>query len=375
MKIALILKDNLNRRPPVLSVCYHLIDLGHSLTIIACGISDETQEEFMKRGVLTKLVSSNSGSFKIPVIGNIFRWLLFRLEVTRILKKIDFDYIWVASADAALAMGKRLFKYKYFLQIQELYDTVPLYRKRLCYFMRNAQKVFVPEATRAHIFRAGYQLDETPVVLPNKPYNHPRRRRMEITDPLAKEAFDKIPNGSKKVFFQGILAYERDLRLFARAIEELGAPWVLVVQCPMHSNSYCDNFFTNFKFYHIPYLAAPMHLEVTSNVDIGLVTYMHDSLNTEFCAPNKIWEYSGFGLPMIANDVKGLLDTVGYYGAGMCLNLADSSTEDITKALLELDGQSEIYSRNCSVFYDSIDNVETIRKALLQVQKKRNKNE
>jgi len=370
MKIVLILKDNLNRRPPVLSVCHHLVDLGHSLIIIARGISDDSRQPFEKKGTIIKLYHDDYALSRIPLIGKIFRWLFFRANVLRILKSIKFDYIWVGSADAALAVGKVLFRHEYFLQIQELYDVVPNYREKLSNFMRNARKVFVPEETRAHIFRAWYQLDETPVIMPNKPYNHPRRRGMGITDPLAKQAFEKIPKGSKIVFYQGGISDRRDLKPIAKAIEELGAPWILAVQSPIDKNHYSNDFFINYKFHFIPYIAAPKHLEVTSNVDIGLVTYSHVSMNNEFCAPNKIWEYSGFGLPMIANDVKGLVDTVGRYGAGVCLNLAHSSTEDIKKALLELDCHSEKYRQNCLTLYDSVDNKEIIRQALLDISTK-----
>jgi glycosyltransferase involved in cell wall biosynthesis len=364
MKITLILKDNLNRRPPVLSVCHHLADLGYALTIITCGVSDYTRKEFEKKGTLIKLYNGNPILCIIPVIGKIIKWLQFRSAVTHILKKTDSDYVWVGSADAAIAMGRMLFKYKYILQIQELYDLQPIYRKRLCKLMKNAEKVFVPEKTRAHIFRAWYQLDETPVVLPNKPNEHPRRRGMEITEPLAKAAFDKIPNGSKIVFYQGGISDRRDLKPIAKAIQELGPPWVLAVQSPIDKNAYYNDFIKNYKFYYIPYVAAPKHLEITSNVHLGLVTYSHVSMNNEFCAPNKIWEYSGFGLPMIANDVKGLVDTVGRYDAGICLNLDHANIASIKQALLELDGNLEKYRRNCSALYDSVDNQEVIRQAL-----------
>jgi len=370
MRIALILKDNLNRRPPVLSVCHHLVDLGHSLTIIVQGIADDTRREFEKRGTVIEVLTDDYALARTPLIGRLFRWLIFRAQVMRILKTDEFDYIWVGSADAALAMGKVLYRYKYFLQIQELYDLVPFYRKKLSNVMRNARKIFVPEETRAHIFRAWYQLNETPVIMPNKPYKHPRRRGMEITDPFAKQAFEKIPKGSKIVFYQGGISDRRILKPIAKAIEELGAPWVLAVQSTIDQDHYSKDFFKNYTFYFIPYVPAPKHLEITSNVDIGLVTYSHVSMNNEFCAPNKIWEYSGFGLPMIANDVKGLLDTVGRYGAGICLNLSHPNIEDIKQALLEINARSEHYRQNCIVLYDSIDNQAVIKKALLDIENK-----
>ncbi|KAA6307134.1 hypothetical protein EZS27_041199, partial [termite gut metagenome] len=40
---------------------------------------------------------------------------------------------------------------------------------------------------------------------------------------------------------------------------------------------------------------------------IGIVSYAFDDLNHVFCAPNKTWEYTGFGIPMLGNNAPGHL--------------------------------------------------------------------
>ena len=42
-----------------------------------------------------------------------------------------------------------------------------------------------------------------------------------------------------------------------------------------------------------------------------------------FCAPNKVYEYAGFGMPMLANDIPGLRARVAYSGAGVCFDRDD----------------------------------------------------
>ena len=259
----------------------------------------------------------------------------------------------------ALALGKRLLSFPYILHVHELYDTFPRYRNGLKEYMRHAKKVFVPEEVRAHIFRAWYQLKETPVVLPNKPYGHPRKRNLPITDSAAAEAFAKIPRGSKIVFYQGGISNRRNVKPLATAIEELGTPWVLAVQCPESNEEYYRDFIANYKFYRIPYVPAPKHLEITSNVHFGIVTYSHIQMNNEFCAPNKIWEYSGFGLPMFGNDVYGLLNTTEKFHAGVFPNMEGMGIEGIKKSLCDLLENEEIYSRNATIFFDSV-NMETV---------------
>ena len=70
-----------------------------------------------------------------------------------------------------------------------------------------------------------------------------------------------------------------------------------------------------------------------------------------YCAPNKIWEYSGFGIPMLANDVPGLKYTVEANNAGICVDM--SSVENIKNAIHGIDENYESYSKNSLAFFDS----------------------
>ena len=106
------------------------------------------------------------------------------------------------------------------------------------------------------------------------------------------------------------------------------------------------------------YIPAPLHLEVTSNAEIGLLFYDPDTLNKAFCAPNKIFEYSVFGLPIIGNNIPGLYNTIGRAKAGIC---TDFSYEGIKKALEEIYSHYDEYSSMAYKFYDSVDNVKTMR--------------
>lgn len=72
------------------------------------------------------------------------------------------------------------------------------------------------------------------------------------------------------------------------------------------------------KVIHIDSIPAPLHLEITSHATIGVVFYSDETLNKAFCAPNKIYEYSGFGIPAIANCIPGLINTIGKSGAAVC---------------------------------------------------------
>lgn len=114
----------------------------------------------------------------------------------------------------------------------------------------------------------------------------------------------------------------------------------------------------------LPSLPAPLHLEVTSHARIGLVFYDNFSLNQAFCAPNKIYEYSGFGIPMLANKIPGLENTVGRYNAGKCI---DFKAEELACAMKEIDSNYDLYSTNASTLYESVDNEHTIKKIITKI--------
>ena len=364
MKIVFILKESLNRCPPALSTVKHLLALGHELLVIATGIQEDTRQELEQGHCRCMDLSLDSPLSSLPKIGKVFQWKSFQSQVLAVLKKENFDLLWLGSADATLAVGTALFRYRYVLQILELYDMFPFYRNRLGEYMRRAEKVLVPEEVRAHIFRAWYQLKETPVVLPNKPFGHPRKRNLPITDPRAAEAFAKIPGDARILFYQGQIYKDRDLRPLARAVQNMDGKIVFAVQGKIFNDDYCKDFFKNYNPYYIPFVPAPHHLEVTSNVHIGLLTYKHNQENNEFCAPNKIWEYTGFGLPLLGNDVYGLKRDFEAYNIGIPVNFDSNDPKPIREALEALLNREEEFAANAARFFSSVDNAAIIAKIL-----------
>lgn len=115
---------------------------------------------------------------------------------------------------------------------------------------------------------------------------------------------------------------------------------------------------------YIDYIPAPLHLEVTSNAYMGLLFYDPDSLNKVFCAPNKIFEYSCFGLPIIGNNIPGLENTIGKAGAGIC---TEFKYENIKNAIGEIVSNYDQFSANSLKFYNSVDNSVTMRKIVTDV--------
>lgn len=75
------------------------------------------------------------------------------------------------------------------------------------------------------------------------------------------------------------------------------------------------------------FLNYPEHLSQLKNYHIGVMLYQNISLNYRFCAPNKIYEYSMCGLPILASNQPHLRTQIEQYKFGICVNA--ESKDDI----------------------------------------------
>lgn len=242
---------------------------------------------------------------------------------------------------------------KYILTSYELRDySEPELMKPLTRPMRDAKVNIQCEYNRAWIARMLYGLKETPLVIPNKPFYHPTTRN-EYTDKITSD-------GKKIIMYQGVLTKERNVEGMCKAISSLnGFKLVLLGK----ETEYVKELKSKYSIVEFPgFIKSPAHLKLTSNAYIGLVTYNPLDLDCAYCAPNKIWEFSGFGIPMICNEIPGLEYTVGANKCGVCADTNDP--ESIVNAIKVIDANYQEYSANARKMYDSIDLVELIHRVI-----------
>ena len=73
---------------------------------------------------------------------------------------------------------------------------------------------------------------------------------------------------------------------------------------------------------HVDFIPAPYYLCITRLAIIGILTYNPMLHNTAYCAPNKIFEYGAFSVPMIGNNIPGL-NILKEHRAGILVNEDD----------------------------------------------------
>jgi len=293
---------------------------------------------------------------KIKRIENRIKRLLFRREMSHMFPTISYDILWVIHEDTLYAFPKLFKGKKYLASLYELNDTRMHIIRRITENCQQAFQLFVPEYNRANILRSWMKLKHTPCIIPNKPINHPMERNIPCEH---KEYFE----GQFTILYSGLVIEERRIDAYCEAVKDMENVSLIVMGNGYGAETYRNSLkqrYPSVKF--IDFVHPPKHLDVISNSNIGIVTYDYSTLNTIFCAPNKIWEVAGFGIPMIANDIPGLQGTVGKYGAGICVDTEDANA--IKAAIIEIRSNYLAYSEGALQLFHSVDIKKLINEAV-----------
>jgi len=352
MKIIVVIKGPLDKAVPIISIAQAFNSNKNNTQIICGSISIDLKKELENKGI--KIYSHDQRAIKSSnrIIKNcekIYDWATFRAKTKRLLDRLKFDLIYVATADTAISLYGIYKKYKYYLHLRELYDQFPFYMKMLKGPSENAIKVIVPEENRAYIYYSLLRLKDVPVVIPNKPYEHQRTLNLDISF-LGAEIQDKLKH-KKNIIYQGHLHKERDLSAFIKAT--LSLPQYNVVLMGKDFGMLDEYLKINPGIIHIPFIRPPLHLNITSWCHIGVITYDLDSLNTIYCAPNKVWEYAGFKMPILGNINPGLKTIVNQNRIGEIVEFKNET--DIIRGIKMIEANYSNYQINSEIFFDSFN--------------------
>ena len=163
----------------------------------------------------------------------------------------------------------------------------------------------------------------------------------------------------KVILYQGYIQRNRNLDKICEACSNDDD--YKVVLMGKGDEGYLSELKANFpNILHIPFVNPPEHLTITSYAYIAIVKYDYKSLNMIFCAPNKTWEYTGFGIPVLGNEIPGLENTIGKFKAGICTNLDD--VDCVKKAISQISNNYDEYSKNAKLYFNSFDVVLELKK-------------
>lgn len=361
MKIIIVHKAKLNFSPPVLSVILNLIDLGHNIVLIDEGIDKKWQEHLANKGVTIHTIKSSATRNPLKKISQYYN---FRKKTKELLKqylpqKKD-GLLWIEGSYTILALQGLINKYNYILQIQELGETVKYQLRAINKVIHDAKIVFMPEYNRTILYQIWFKLKNRPIVLPNKPYFIPSEQDIKKLESKYEGELESFKQ-KKIILYQGHIGKDRDLSAYVQAVKNLGDDYKFVLLGTDYGM--VDHYKKiDPNIIHIDFIPAPDYLVFTKHAHIGILSYIPECLNNAFCAPNKIYEYAAYRLPMLGNNIPGLLFPFMVNDIGEIIDENDSAS--IQNAILKISKNRDEYAENAFQFFESSDNKKIIDKEL-----------
>ena len=374
MKITIITSEKLVEFPPAVTLLQTLEKLGHHITFLspyqdayfeAMSLQNAKHSYVLKK-IPQWMGQYHRGRMKASIAfrtEQMLRKLCLRRLPSLFLEQIrNADAVWILNENTTYLGGKAFTNQlgDYLQTMYELHIKNENNPKIYDYAAHEALLMVVPEYCRAHIVKAFYGLPEMPAIIPNKPLDHPRKKNLPISDPEIAKKIDQLKrNGKKIVMYMGILSTERPLEPVIEAVNQT-QDYVLAVLGGR--TPYLDRLEREMadRFVYLGSVKPPHHLEIASHADVAYISYVanNHSINAVFCAPNKVYEFAGFGIPMLCNDNPGLKYTVEYQGMGICV--PDLTVEAIRTALEQIDANREVMGEAANRYYDA----ESVEKAV-----------
>lgn len=367
MKVLYIVKNQLHFYPPCVSQIRMLKYLGVDVEVLY-GTSEKTALDIFKAEKIPYKKISNIPPITNGKIKKLLNWIRFRLDLKKALKNYDASktYLWFGNIETLIPMKGALNKFKYISSSLELLERREIKAILAKSLVKKALITTACEETRAYIMKDRWKLKELPYIFPNKPYELFTKRNQIGTDPRTINIINKIKNHDI-IIYQGLIQNTNELIEFAKALKRIKKNYLFLLMGLDKFNSFnkIKEIYNN--TYFVQYVPAPLHLEITSNAKIGICFYRPNILNNVYCAPNKIYEYTGFGIPLICNKNPGLKNTVGFFGAAECIEL---KADNIYDALKKIDDNYEKYSENAIKFYNNTDNLNTMKNLIDDLRRK-----
>jgi len=359
-----IFEFDIQKYPPIISLIFFLLKKGESI-IVFSQCSDEKFLKFLEqKGVI--FYNSINNNVSSNVLIKFFKLIKFRRFVNLEIKKYSNKRVWLFGQTATWLFSKYSFLYETIVYLFEIPKFRIPFRYRLLSpnidynkFLNNATRVICCEYNRAHITKAYFNLEVLPMIIPNKPYLDSSLSL--VKNDYFEDLFERELVNKKIILYQGIFNYpERKMDSLCDSLEYLPNDFVI---CLMgEDNDYKlklkEKYKNDKRIFFLPYIKAPNHLLITKRAYIGYLSYnseannISNSLNTLFCAPNKIFEYSKYSIPMLSNDIPALKFLFDSFHSGLVSN---NDSFSIAQAILDIDENYSDYSRGSDELFNSVD--------------------
>ena len=370
-RLIIISEHDLVKYPPMQSMMHVILEYARKICYIG-NCSDRN----------TQLIFENKGAqfynLPCPYCNNIFsryvaNWK-YRNNLKTIFKSINIekeDFIIYVHTDTAYYIHDLLERYRYVVLFYEFINPHRSWKYRLMYssyslnnLLHKSIGVIHCEYNRAQITKGLYNLDKLPYIIPNKPYLDEaitiQSASNEIIDLI--NNFKTKANDKDIILYQGIFnAKERRLEEFCQAIDLLPDNYILVAMGGGNEDyETVKSKYESSRIIFLPFIKPPFHLYITQMASIGVLSYFPTDnsvagvINPIYCAPNKIFEYSKYSIPMISNDIPGIKNIFNEYKCGRVVS-EKFTPQQIKDNILEISNNYQSYANGALNYYNSVD--------------------
>lgn len=329
MKILMVFAGMFEDLPPLFTAAISMSELGAEVSIVCAGMR-ESSRSFVSENRISIFALDNN-SYPSSKISKLLLKLNFLRLLYSVIHTLGPDVLWFHSAHAMFF--KRMIRRKTVKIIvahcHEIYDDKKLYK-----YQRNAVSsadfFIAPEINRAWLIKVSANTAGPFYVIPNRLPSKFLKSRGGFSN--VKKTFGEH-GGSRHceqfIIYQGLISQERCVSQLILAFKEVSDPRIgLIILGDGVDQAYIHKVKTSAKeddrIVFLSKIPSPAHLEITSGCSIGVILYAPTSLNNIYCAPNKLYEYSYYGLAIIMPDYPGLRQVNAQYNLGVTCNPIDS---------------------------------------------------
>ena len=367
-RIFIVLIHDLVAYPPMQSLLYALSEHDLDLYLVGVCSDEKTRATFEKRGISFITIDGSLSGGQLSRLKQQHKYKNALLKMMKSYKISKKDLLWFEYSYAVHMLAKELKQFRYVAHFYEFVNENLSWKYKLLYpdfcmkeYLQNAVAVIHCEYNRAIITKGLYGLSSMPYVLPNKPYfeesifnDVPHDIQQRIVD------FNANTRGKKIILYQGVFeSNERRLEEFCQAVSDLPEDYIFVAMGGGEYYKRLKEKYESERVMFIPFIRPPYHLMVTQRASIGVLTYyplnstIAGVINPLYCAPNKIFEYSKYSIPMIANDIPGLKYIFECYHCGKIVTYPITS-EKIARTVIKITEEDKSLKEGSHNYYESV---------------------
>lgn len=201
------------------------------------------------------------------------------------------------------------------LEINSMNKLDKLLIKRITNRLSKIDIIILPEANRIEIFKQQINCTDN-----KKFFLLPNTNNRDVDEQVNVKESDKII-----VAHIGSVGNNSNIISYIEAIKKMNTDkyefWFVGRLLPNIISTINEMNFKNIKLINqVPHNELD---RIYKMIDIGIILYDNSSVNLRYCAPNKLYEYWSYGIPVIGDLLPGLMSVFEYEEQGVLVDMSN----------------------------------------------------